>query len=105
MSKHESWTSCPDCGTNTQATLSNQSGHCSRCLDFPVRLGRMDWNLFQRQRSVLIELASDERLTEQEQDYLTGLLHLTDHIIDTANYRGVMVPTLDEVILDRLAAL
>jgi len=61
-----------------------------------INLGTMDWRLFQRQRLTLINLTVDDRLDEVEQRSLVGILHLTDHIIDTAEEQGAPVPPLDD---------
>jgi len=57
------------------------------------------------QRATLIALTMDDRLDSREQDHLTGLLNLTDHIIDMAKASGRDVPELDDLVLDQLAEL
>jgi len=100
---------CEGCSTEYELTekdlLWNKalSRVCWDCLDFDINLGTMDWRLFQRQRAVLIGLTDSDRLTEEEQETLEGLLSLTDHIIDVARQRQKTVPSLEDVTLDRLA--
>lgn len=48
-------------------------------------LGRIDGPLLREQRSVLIELANDSRLTTEERIALNGLVELTDVIADQAH--------------------
>lgn len=71
---------------------------CAGCaaVDFPIDLGPMDWRLFQIQRATLLALTEDDRLSKPEQAHLSGIL-ATEHELD--------VPSLDEIVLDRLAEL
>jgi len=63
---------------------------------FNIDIGPMDWALFQQQRATLISLVLvTSPLSESQQDHLTGILHLTDHIIDTARDRGIDVPGME----------
>lgn len=104
----EGWTNCSDCGGRFKWTTAGQHRHrtlCWECVKFKVDLGPMDWRLFQRQRACLSELANSEHLSEEESEALQGIHNLLDHIVDEARRMGRNVPSLDEITLDRLAAL
>lgn len=96
---------CRSCGQfyEIQDWHPNLKFVCEDCLDFDINLGVMDWRLLQMQRATLLALSTDDRLDEKEQEHIEGILSLTDHIIDTATSRGKKVPSLDEIVLDRLA--
>jgi len=80
---------------------------CAGCAadDFPIDLGPIDWRLFQVQRATLLSLIEDDRLSEMEHEHLKGIIAFTDHIIDVANEHEIDVPSLDEIVLDRLAEI
>lgn len=102
----EGWTDCEECGGRFKWDDTAYHKHrtkCIKCVEFIIDLGPMDWRLFQRQRHVLLRLTEDDRLDDLEQEYLTGLLHLTDHIHDTAKVMGRNIPSLDEIVLDLMA--
>lgn len=101
------WRNCDSCGQRYEVSNWHwaMEKYCSDCLDFDVNLGVMDWRLFQAQRAVLIELVDnkDGRLDGVEVEALKGVLILTDHIVSCAEEAGRRVPSLDEILLDRIA--
>lgn len=104
----EGWANCEDCGGRFKWGDTAYHKHrtkCIKCIEFIIDLGPMDWRLFQQQRACLSELVNNEALSEEEQDALQGIHSLLDHIVDEARRMGRNVPSLDEVVLDRVAGV
>lgn len=102
----EGWTDCEECGGRFKWDDTAYHKHrtkCIKCVEFIIDLGPMDWRLFQCQRACLSELAASDRLSEEESEALQGIHNLLDHIVDEARRRARNVPSLDDVVLDRLS--
>jgi len=105
VAKLNDWNNCACCKQRYKVTEPNFQDNCSVCFIFKVKLNPMDWRLFQKQRAVLLALTTDERMSEGECEALEGLLALTDTIVDAGKEHGYQIPSLDEVLLDRMADL
>ena len=73
----------------------------------PFQIEKIDWVQFQQQRHTLIDIVHDSETTlaDHEIEHLTGLLHLTDAIIDCAKDHLVEIPTLKDILLDMVAGV
>ena len=102
----EGWANCADCEERFRWSNTGHHQHktlCYECVKFEIDLGPIDWRLFQRQRACLGELMVSDHLSEEEEEALQGIHNLLDHIVDEARRVGRNVPSLDDVVLDRLA--